>query len=59
MTISNFELVDLANKKKVTLNLNDIIMHDQIGDLRIRKFMNVIINFACSGMEGTHCPSPI
>ena len=59
MTISNFELADLANSYNVKLSLYDITPKNLLVNYKIRKFMNLIINFAKDGQEGTHFVSLI
>ena len=54
MTISNFDLVKLAKSHNVKLELKDIIMADELLNIKLKRNMNLIINLENSTGQGTH-----
>ena len=54
MTISNFKLVELADKYKVALRLSDIKYIEDLTSCKLKKFMNLILNFSSPGYAGAH-----
>jgi hypothetical protein len=54
MTISNYKLVELADKNKVTLHLSDIKYMEDLSSTKLKKLMNLILNFTTSGSTGSH-----
>ena len=54
MTISNIELVKLAESHNINLKITDIIMSDELKRIPARPDMNLIINLQKSTNDGTH-----
>lgn len=54
MTISNYQLVEIAKKNNIQLYLKYIIYRDELKNIPLQKHMNIIINFSTTGHTGTH-----
>ena len=54
MTISNFDLVKLAKLHNVQLLLTNIIMADEMQNIKLNRNMNLIINLQDSSKNGSH-----
>lgn len=54
MTISNFDLVKLAETYKIKLTLTDVISSNHLINIKLKKFMNIIINLESSEKGGSH-----
>ena len=52
MTITNFELAALAKQYNVNLKLKDIIMMEDLDDVKCAKNMNLILNYQGAGVRG-------
>jgi hypothetical protein len=55
MTISNFELVALAKQYHLDLKLKDIMLIDELKEVRCRKKMNLILNYQANGSAHFVC----
>lgn len=52
--IDNFKLANLSSKYNLGYKLSDIIPKDILKEMKIKKNMNIIINFEITGGGGTH-----
>ena len=55
MTISNFELVALAKQYHLDLKLKDIMLIDELKEVKCRKKMNLILNYQANGSAHFVC----
>ena len=54
MTISNFELAEIAKAHQLVLPLDHIVMSDEISSIPLQPHLNIVINSRIRGQKGKH-----